>query len=76
MTSDMQTAYSALLAYTEGSAYESEGETWFDVYLDNAKPSAWSGKKWSGVLSQLQQAGVYIRNDDPDFEGIFGRVLK
>jgi len=72
-TPDMLTAYRALVANAEGCIIKSVGDVgdyiWRDVYLDNAKPNGWSPRKWAGVLSQLEKAGCYIRNDS-----VFGTV--
>lgn len=38
---------------------DSDGTTWHDVYLDNAKPFGWDGKTWSGVLGSLEKKGLY-----------------
>jgi hypothetical protein len=75
MTADMQTALAALRAHHECCIVtRADGSQWAAVYLDNAKPREWGGHKWAGVLSALDKAGVYRRNDDPDFSDIFGDV--
>lgn len=70
MTGDMMLALNNLRAHVEGSMSDKNGVTWGEVYLDNAKPNDWTGKKWSGVLSNLKKIGVYRENAD-----CFGLVL-
>ena len=76
-TPDMLQAHKALVAAVEPDRTwqaKNTGFTWGDVYLDNAKPNEWNGRKWAGVLAALEKAGSYIRYDDPDFAGIWGKV--
>lgn len=73
MTEDMKIAFEALCSKTENTDIYNNGEVWGSVYLDNAKPNDWSGKKWSGVLSALAKAGLY-KDEDHGFKGEFGRV--
>jgi hypothetical protein len=70
MTNDMQLALNNLRYNVEASISDQDGVTWGEVYLDNAKPKDWSGKKWSGILSNLKKVGVYKEYGD-----CFGLVL-
>lgn len=65
MTTDMQIALAALRKAASGyeEVKEDGSAVWKEVYLDNAKPEEWSRKKWAGVLSALEKAGVYERVD-------------
>ena len=70
MTENMKIALAALRSYQESTPVEG----WGTVYLDNAIPSDWSGRKWAGTLSSLAKVGLYEEIDDPDFKGDFGNV--
>jgi len=75
LTPDMMQALKCLRANAEGAVVQTlDGWKWQDCYLDNAKPGDWSSQKWAGVLSQLQQCGVYKPYDDGDNDGIWGTV--
>lgn len=63
LTTDEITAYTRLQIAQEGISVEDSSGKWATVYLDNAKPATWTGKKWAGVLSSLSKKGVY-REDD------------
>lgn len=63
LTTDEISAYIQLQRAQEGICSEDASGKWASVYLDNAKPANWAGKKWSGVLSSLSKKGVY-REDD------------
>lgn len=68
MTPTMKQAYDALVANAEGSGVTTTGGYIFrDVYLDNAKPKEWSGRKWAGALSALEKVGAYISLDEYAF---------
>ena len=66
MTENMTIALKALRSAAESD----NGNGFFDVYLDNARPDGWSGKKWSGVLANLAKVGLY---QDIDYD-CFGAV--
>jgi hypothetical protein len=70
MTTDMSTALEAL----RGAAERDEGDGWALVYLDNAKPREWNGRKWAALLGKLKTTGFYRDFDDGEFDGVFGLV--
>lgn len=65
-------AYAALLAHVESREVMNDGSAWGSVYLDNAKPGGWDGRRWAGHLSALKAAGLYRPIGPP--EGLFGDV--
>lgn len=68
-------ALESLRAHVEGSPIVKGGQTWREVYLDNAKPSDWTGATWAGVLGSLAKKGLFKADGDSGFQGAFGRVL-
>lgn len=60
--------------YLREEAESDDGNGWWTVYLDNAKPKDWSPRKWAALLSNLKQKGFYRDIDDPDFKGAFGQI--
>ena len=59
----------ALRAAAE-TTYETNGEQWGSVYLDNAGVEGMSAKSFDGVLGSLTTKGLYEAESD----GIFGSV--
>jgi hypothetical protein len=60
LTADESIAYTRLQREQESFSKEEDASgKWASVYLDNAKPADWPGKKWSGVLGSLAKKGVY-----------------
>ena len=51
---------------------ESYSGDWGTVYLDNAKPSDWTDRTWSGVLGSLAKKNLYVPEWGDD--GCFGDV--
>lgn len=49
------------------------GNGWVGVYLDNANVEGVSPKQKAGLLSNLQQKGLY-RHDDGEYRGVWGSV--
>lgn len=70
MTPDETTALAALREEAESN----NGNGWWDCYLDNAKPSDWSPKKWASILGSLTKKGFYKDIQDPDYKGVWGSV--
>ncbi len=73
MTPDMKIAFDRLSSKVESTDHSANGDVWGNVYLENAIPSGWDGRKWAGVLSALSKAGLY-KDEDGTFKGDFGRV--
>jgi hypothetical protein len=61
MTPATEKVLTSLRANTEGTDYEGDG--WFSVYLDNARPTDMAPRTFAAHLSILEQAGLYRRLD-------------
>lgn len=73
MTDNLEKVLGALRANAEGEA-EINGKEYWTVYLDNASyDSGVEGKAFAGTLSQLEQRGLYLSDDQDKY---FGYVLK
>lgn len=59
LTENEATALESLRRNREGR----QDTGWCTVYLDNAKPAAWTGNQWAAVLGSLERKGLY-RVDD------------
>jgi len=58
----------ALQKHSEGGIREDvSGNKWKDIYLDNARPDGMSPRSFSGYLSALEAAGLYISYGDDCF---------
>lgn len=65
LTAKETTALEALRRSAEGNTtLDSDGTTWYEIYLDNAKPFEWDGKTWAGVLGSLEKKGLYRTIDN------------
>lgn len=62
------------LQWLREEAESNDGDGWWTVYLDNAKPKGWEGRKWAAILGSLKKKGLYREIDDPDFRGTFGQI--
>lgn len=60
--------------YLREEAETNDGNGWWTVYLDNAKPKDWAPRKWAALLGNLKKKGYYRDIDDPDFKGAFGQI--
>ena len=68
------TAKETLLLAELRRNHEGEIDGWGDVYLDNAKPAAWTAREFAGRLGSLEKKGFYRSQSDPEFKYAFGRV--
>ena len=55
MTNGQQTVLAALREHAESD----DGDGWWTVYLDNAKPSEMPPHSFAGYLSALEAGGLY-----------------
>jgi hypothetical protein len=61
---------SCLRDAAESYSIDSDGVRWGMVYLDNARPSSMSRRKFAGYLSALKAAELYV----PTYDKNFGEV--
>ncbi len=61
----------AMRRHAESSTILQDGSVFGSVYLDNCRPTGWSGHAFAGVLGSLQVKGLYRPSGDP----CFGEVL-
>ena len=63
---------SNLRANVEGHSKFYQGKVWTSVYLPNAKPKEITAHQFAGVLSSLEQKGLYESSGD----NYFGYVVE